>query len=198
MDTKLRWMRALAAAITLFSLQACEQGMKDMYSQDKYKPLAPAQSWPDGRSSRPLTAGTVPYSAGVAAGTSSGIRGEEPLSQKNHADYSLVNLQRGRQRYEIFCAPCHGASGDGDGYIVRRGFPKPPSYHGDRLRSVPDAYLEEVIDRGHGAMYGYGDRIDEADRWAIVGYLRALQLSQNARLEDVSPAERALLKESAR
>lgn len=187
---------ALAAVIAFLSLQACENGMKDMYSQDKYTPLAPAQTWPDGRSARPLTAGTVPYSAGTAAGTSSGVRGEETPLQKNHADDSLENLQRGRQRYDIFCAPCHGVAGDGDGYIVRRGFPKPPSYHIDRLRSVPDAYLEQVIDHGHGVMYGYGDRIDAADRWAIVGYLRALQLSQNARIEDAPPAQQSRLKES--
>jgi mono/diheme cytochrome c family protein len=188
----------LAVAIALFSLPGCEQGMKDMYSQDKYTPLAPAQRWPDGRSSRPLTAGTVPYSEGIAAETSSGTRGEELLFQKGHADYTLAKLQRGRQRYGIFCAPCHGASGDGDGYIVMRGFPKPPSYHDDRLRSVPDTYLEDVIDHGHGVMYGYGDRIEQADRWAIVGYLRALQLSHNARLEDVPPAQQAQLKEPPR
>jgi mono/diheme cytochrome c family protein len=187
---------ALIAVIAFLSLQGCENGMKDMYSQNKYTPLAPAQTWPDGRSARPLTAGTVPYSAGTAAGTSSGVRGEETPLQKDHADDSLVNLQRGQQRYDIFCAPCHGVAGDGDGYIVRRGFPKPPSYHIDRLRSVPDAYLEQVIDHGDGVMYGYGDRIDAADRWAIVGYLRALQLSQNARIEDVPPAEQSRLKES--
>lgn len=187
----------LAGAVAMLLLPGCENGMKDMYSQDKYSPLAPAQSWPDGRSARPLTAGTVPYSAGTAAEISSGVRGETMLSQRDHADYSLAALERGRQRYDIFCAPCHGASGDGDGYIIRRGFPQPPTFHGDRLRSVPDAYLAEVIDAGHGVMYGYGDCIDAADRWAIVGYVRALQLSQDARLEDVPPPEQARLKGTA-
>jgi mono/diheme cytochrome c family protein len=168
----------------------CERGMKDMYAQDKYAPLAPSSSWPDGRSSRPLIPGTVPYSTGIEAETSSGVRGETSLERMTHADLGVSTLQRGRQRYDIFCTPCHGASGDGNGYVVLRGFPRPPSYHIDRLRSADDEYLYEVVTRGHGVMYGYGDRIGEDDRWAIVGYVRALQLAQNTRIEDATPAGR--------
>jgi mono/diheme cytochrome c family protein len=194
------WRRksvASAGILAVFLLQGCENGMKDMYAQDKYAPLAASQNWPDGRSARPLPAGTVPYSTGVGAETSSGERGEIIRLTVDHADYRPASLLRGRERYDIYCASCHGASGDGNGYIVARGFPKPPSYHSDRLRATADSYLYDVISRGHGVMYGFADRIDAGDRWAIVGYVRALQLSQNARLEDVPPAEQAELKEAA-
>jgi mono/diheme cytochrome c family protein len=184
---------SVAGAFALLSMQGCERGMKNMYAQDKYSPLAASETWSDGRSARPLPAGTVPYSAGIESETSSGARGEKPLVPKTHADFALSNLQRGRQRYDIFCAPCHGMAGDGNGYVVQRGFPRPPSFHIDRLRSADDAYLYEVATHGHGVMYGYGDRVDENDRWAIVGYLRALQLADNARIENISPpAQRQL------
>jgi mono/diheme cytochrome c family protein len=184
------------------SLAACEQGMKDMYHQDKYEPLDASQLWKDGRSARPLVPGTVPYSAGVAAETSSGVHGEivpsaepapatpagpgTPASPASQASQAM--LRRGEERYGIFCTPCHGRSGDGNGYIVLRGFPRPPSYHIDRLRSAPDSYIYEVISNGHGVMYGYGDRIDESDRWAIVGYIRSLQLAHRELLTDAPPA----------
>ena len=99
-------------------------------------------------------------------------------------------LQRGQERYAIFCVPCHGASGEGNGYIVQRGFPAPPSYHIERLRSAADAYLYEVISNGHGVMYGYGDRLDEQDRWAVIAYLRALQRSNPAPVQDAPRPQR--------
>jgi mono/diheme cytochrome c family protein len=94
-------------------------------------------------------------------------------------------LQRGRERYDIFCSPCHGLSGNGDGMIVRRGFPAPPSYHTARLRAAPAQHFFDVISNGYGVMYSYAARIEPRDRWAIVAYVRALQQSQNARLADV-------------
>lgn len=181
----------IAAALAGCALASCEQGMKDMYQQDKYEPLDASQLWKDGRSARPLVPGTVPYSAGVAAETSSGMRGQVAMSSTPapaqpaagaEAD-GAAGLQRGQERYGIFCAPCHGASGDGNGYIVLRGFPRPPSYHIQRLRAAPDSYLYEVISNGHGVMYGYGDRIEDSDRWAIVGYLRSLQHAHDELIE---------------
>lgn len=180
--------RRFAIVVAACGLSACEQGMKDMYHQDKYEPLDSSQLWKDGRSARPLVLGTVPYSEGVAAETSSGVRGEGALKQpqpEEATDNSPATLQRGEQRYRIFCTPCHGPSGDGNGYIVLRGFPRPPSYHIERLRSVPDSYIYEVISNGHGVMYGYGDRIVESDRWAIVSYLRSLQRAHDELLADV-------------
>jgi mono/diheme cytochrome c family protein len=102
---------------------------------------------------------------------------------------SLALIERGRERFDINCAPCHGRSGDGRGMIVERGFPAPPSYHIDRLRNAPSQHFYDVITNGYGAMYSYAARVPEPDRWAIVAYIRALQQSQNAALADV-PAEK--------
>jgi len=102
-------------------------------------------------------------------------------------------LERGRERFGIFCSPCHGAGGDGNGMIVQRGMPKPTSYHDDRLRTADDQYLFDVITNGHGAMYSYASRVPPGDRWAIVAYIRALQLSRHASIDDVPAESRAQL-----
>jgi mono/diheme cytochrome c family protein len=102
-------------------------------------------------------------------------------------------LARGQERFDIFCAPCHSIAGDGDGFVARRGFPHPPSYHSDRLRNASDAHLYAVITDGYGAMYPYARRLTPADRLAVVAYIRALQLSQHAPLSAVPSAERAVL-----
>ena len=102
-------------------------------------------------------------------------------------------LDRGRERYNIFCTPCHGWTGDGDGMIVQRGFRPPPSYHIDRLRQAPVGHFFSVITNGFGAMYPYGYRILPRDRWAIIAYIRALQLSRQATINDVPEAERSKL-----
>jgi hypothetical protein len=100
-------------------------------------------------------------------------------------------ILRGQERYNIYCSPCHGMTGEGDGMIVRRGFSKPPSYHTDRLRKAPVGHYFDVITNGFGAMYPYGSRIEPEDRWAIVAYIRALQLARNAKISDVPANERA-------
>jgi len=100
-------------------------------------------------------------------------------------------LLRGKQRYEIYCAPCHGRTGAGDGMIVRRGFSQPPTYHQERLRKAPVGHFFDVITNGYGAMYPYADKVSPEDRWAITAYIRALQLSQNAKASDVPAAERS-------
>jgi hypothetical protein len=102
-------------------------------------------------------------------------------------------LERGRDRYNIYCTPCHDYTGSGRGMIVQRGFPPPPSYPIERLRQAPVGHFFDVITNGYGAMYSYKARIPPADRWAIVAYIRALQMSQHATLEDVPPEERAKL-----
>jgi mono/diheme cytochrome c family protein len=107
---------------------------------------------------------------------------------------TLALLQRGQQRFDIYCAPCHSRVGDGNGIIVQRGFPHPPSYFIARLRDAPNQHIYDVITNGYGAMYSYADRVAPADRWAIVAYIRALQASHDARLADVPPDKRHLLR----
>jgi len=114
----------------------------------------------------------------------------------NPLDLTPALLARGRNRFDIYCAPCHSRAGDGDGMIVRRGFPRPPSYHIDRLRNAPDGHFYQVISNGYGVMYPYGDRIDPDDRWAIVAYIRALQLSQHAPAGLLDPQDRARLRKA--
>src|SRR5207248_8548296 len=94
-------------------------------------------------------------------------------------------MQHGRERFDIYCAPCHSVVGDGDGMVARRGFPHPPSYHIDRLRNAPDRHFYDVMTQGYGVMSSYANRVPPEDRWAIVAYIRALQLSQYARIEDL-------------
>lgn len=182
-------------ALGLLASPGCENGLKNMYNQPKYKPLEASALWRDGRASRPLEPDTVVHSAGILAGSTSGREGltQEAMSQST---YSLGALQRGRNRYDIYCAPCHGPTGDGNGYVTLRGFPRPPTYHSDRLRAVPDAYLFDVITRGYGVMYPYADRLAPQDRWAVVGYLRALQLAAHASLADIPQQERTHLEAS--
>jgi mono/diheme cytochrome c family protein len=96
-------------------------------------------------------------------------------------------IERGQERFNIYCQPCHGLGGYGDGMIVKRGFAKPPSYHIDRLRNAPDGHIYDVITNGYGSMYSYSNRVPTQDRWAIVAYVRALQRSQNAKPSDVAP-----------
>ena len=112
------------------------------------------------------------------------------IPEKNPLRLTRELLIRGKDRYRIYCSPCHGLSGEGDGMVVRRGFSPPPTYHQERLRNSPDSHFFDVITHGYGAMYPYADRIPEKDRWAIIAYIRALQLSHNARLSDVPPGIR--------
>ncbi len=102
-------------------------------------------------------------------------------------------LERGQERFRIFCTPCHSELGDGRGMVVQRGFPPPPSFHTPRLRDAPAQHFYDVITNGYGAMYSFAERVQSADRWAIAAYIRALQRSQNARLADVRADQRGAL-----
>lgn len=192
MSTRLNAVPALLG-MSFLAIGGCENGVKNMYEQPKYKPLAASRLWEDGRASRPLEPGTVIHSTGALAGTTSGRLGLTDSAGRAPASVTPASLQRGRERYEIYCVPCHGLTGDGNGYLTLRGFPHPPSYHGERLRGAPDLYLFDVITHGYGAMYPYADRLSRDDRWAIVAYVRALQLSQHASLQQVPSEERARL-----
>ena len=171
-------------------LGGCERTFRDMYDQPRYKPLAASPLWRDGAASRPPIAGTVASAQGRIAGASSGRMNEA----REIPPLTLATLERGRERYDIYCSPCHSVVGDGDGMVVRRGFPAPPSFHIERLRAASDEYLRSVIRDGHGAMYSYATRVDAADRAAIVDYIRALQYAWSARLADVPDRERGALR----
>ncbi len=115
--------------------------------------------------------------------------GEKGVNAGNPFPATKNLLMRGRERYDIYCSPCHGRLGDGKGMIVARGFPMPPSFHEERLRQIADGHYYDVITNGFGKMYSYAARIPSNDRWAITAYIRALQLSQNATAQDVAPQE---------
>jgi len=118
-------------------------------------------------------------------------RDEEPPPKP--PPVTLALLRHGQERFNIYCAPCHGRVGDGHGMIVERGFPAPPSYFIDRLLAAPSQHFYDVITNGYGAMFSYADRVAPADRWAIVAYIRALQASQHAAVAQLSPDEKAAL-----
>jgi hypothetical protein len=179
---------ALALAATL--LASCRRDMQD---QPRFRPFRPTTFFADGRSARPQVPGTV----------ARGELDEDELLHHGTVDGKPADvfpfpvtaevLVRGRGRFDIFCSPCHGRLGDGDGMIVERGMKRPPSYHIERLRNAPPGYVFDVITRGVGAMFDLSDRIPVDDRWAIVAYVRALQRSQDARIADAPDAERQKL-----
>ena len=170
-----------AACIALL-LAGCERGMHDMYDQPRYKTGAHAALFDDGVAARQPPPGAIATTADDTM---------PPMPPR-----SLALLERGRDRYTIFCAACHGAGGDGDGMVVKRGFPAPPTYHQDRLRGSDDAHLYDVITHGWGVMYPYGDRLAPADRQAVVAYIRALQFSRHATPDRLEPADIARLHET--
>jgi mono/diheme cytochrome c family protein len=183
----------LAAAVLL---AGCRQDMQD---QPKYIPLRPSTFFDDGRSERPLVEGTVArghLDADVAFYT--GKTDGKPIDAFP-VPITRALLDRGQERFNIYCAPCHDRMGTGHGMIAQRGYnhPPPQSYHIDRLRQAPVGYFFDVITNGLGAMPDYAAQIEPRDRWAIVAYVRVLQLSQNASLDDVPPGERATLAKGA-
>jgi mono/diheme cytochrome c family protein len=182
-------MRALILCAIALSLAACAKQTQDMDDQPKLQSQQASAIFADGRASQMPPAGTVAASAGSWAEVSSGL----PHGSGAANVTAAAQLTRGRARYDIYCSPCHGVGGDGNGLVAQRGFPPPPSYHSDRLRGVSDDYLVDVIRDGHGLMFGYADRIDADDRRAIVAYLRALQLSQHAQVAQLSAEDRAAL-----
>lgn len=162
-------IRAGAQVIVLAALLVgCRQTME---RQPKLTTYSEAEAFTNNAAARPLPAGTVDRGA---------LTRTAALEQPPPVTPDLV--ARGRERYDIFCSPCHSASGHGDGIIVQRGFPSPPSYHIPRLIAAPARHYVDVITNGHGVMYPYAARVTPADRWAIVAYIRALQLSQNSSL----------------
>lgn len=155
------------AALLLLFLAGCGQNLT-MNDQRKYAEWERGRLFRNDRVVQAPPAGTVARAAEPA----------DPLVLRPPMTLALV--KRGRERFGIFCTPCHGESGDGDGIVVQRGFPHPPDYADPRLVSAPDRYFYDVISHGHGAMYSYADRVPPKDRWAITAYIRALQRSRTS------------------
>ncbi len=199
------------ARMTLATLALLAAGCRqEMYDQPRYEPQEASDFFADGKADRPLVPGVVPridarnepndelYDR-LSVGSTGGESAQEPPFPVDRRV-----LDRGRQRYQIFCLPCHGERGDGRGMIVRRGFSPPPPLYGKRpttgkssavsiyddLRDAPLGHFFDVITHGHGAMYSYASRIPPRDRWAISAYIRALQLSQYAKVDDLPQQDR--------
>jgi hypothetical protein len=173
---------------TLAVFTAGCQIRQDMADQPKNRPLSPSPFFDDGRSERPLLENTV------ARGS---LADDELFVPKESNAFPLPLtpelLKRGQERYKIFCTPCHGLQGDGNGMVSMRGMKHPPSYHDARLRQVPNGYIYDVITNGFGGMLGYSAQIPAADRWAIVAFVRALQLSRNVPASELPPDVREKL-----
>jgi hypothetical protein len=183
MKNKSSLFALVALSVSLLSLSGCEYTLRqDMANQPRQNPLSPSDFFPDGRSARQPIENTVARGA---------IENDPLFIMKDSNAFPLPLtqelLERGQDRYEIFCTPCHGLQGDGQGMVAMRGMKHPPSYHQDRLRQVPNGYIYDVITNGFGAMYGYSAQIQPRDRWAIIAYVRALQLSRNAHVNDLPP-----------
>lgn len=181
----------LSMALLLLLLTGCQE--LRMAQQRKYETFEPSTFFEDGRSARDLVPNTV--ARGLARTDTLLYEGTLEGAPADTYPFPITEavLQRGQERYAIFCTPCHGYDGYGDGIVVQRGLSPPPSFHDERLRQVPPGYIFGVITNGIGAMYSYDYRIQPEDRWAIVAYIQALQLSQHATIDDVPAAERQQL-----
>jgi mono/diheme cytochrome c family protein len=190
LSTDARLTTVIVVASALLGSAGCRQ---DMHDQPRYEPLGQSTFFADGRSSRMPVEGTV----------ARGQLRDDPLlytGKVNGANATMFPfpvdervMARGRERYDIYCSPCHARTGRGDGLVVQRGYREPPTLHSDRLRSEPVGHFFDVITSGFGAMPDYAAQIRPEDRWAIVAYIRALQLSGHAALEDVPPSQRGAL-----
>jgi mono/diheme cytochrome c family protein len=185
-----REARAFLALGVCGLLVACRHGMED---QPKVRTLQGSDFFADGRAARPRVPGTV----------ARGFLHDDVLLETGKLGGREVDLfpypigaaalARGRERYDIYCSACHDRTGGGDGMIVRRGFPRPPSFHDPRLRAAPAGHFVAVSANGFGKMYPFADRVSARDRWAIAAYIRALQLGGDAALSDATVGDRAAL-----
>lgn len=187
MSRSLFFRRALPVLAVSLALAGCRQ---DMHDAPSYDPLQATTFFSDGKASRPLVANTI----------ARGMLREDTHLYQGKVDGQLATtfpmpvtaevMARGQERFNVFCSPCHGRTGEGNGMIVQRGFRQPPSYHEDRLLEAPPGHFFDVMTNGFGVMQDYSAQVPVADRWAIAAYMRALQLSQRATLDDVPIGKR--------
>jgi hypothetical protein len=186
-------LSALKMIFTIAMLSTLTACRRDMFNQPKSNPLRESDFFPDGSAARPIPAHTVALNDLQAdEAFCTGMIGTN-LVETFPFPITREILQRGRERFEINCVPCHGKTGEGDGIVVHRGFSAPPSYHIKRLRAAPAGHFFDVMTRGYGVMVSFAARVTPEDRWAITAYIRALQLSEHATLADVPPDEAAKL-----
>ena len=177
----------------------------DMDRQPKFKPQAPSQFFADGRADRPTPAGVVAYGRSYVKQDEKFLASDDHFYRGQNADGSFASgfpktvelnaklLEPGQQKYGIYCAPCHGALGDGNGITKQYGMGATPTYHDDRLRKMPEGEIFNTITHGKNTMMPYADKLEPADRWAVVAYVRALQRAQTGAAADIVPAHKSEL-----
>ena len=186
-------LRTLILVLALLAAAGCR---RDMFHQPFSKPLGTSDFFQDNHmASRPVVAHTI--ARGQLNDDEEFFKGKIGTILVTTFPFPITRevLERGRERFDIHCAPCHGRTGEGNGMIVQRGFPAPPSYHIDRLREAPVGHFFDVITQGYGIMYPYAARIEPVDRWAIAAYIRVLQKSHDVTVAQLPPQERAKLEE---
>ena len=171
----MKWTVSMALVGLAVGLAACD----NMANQPRMKPYEVPYGSNKGGPVNP-----VPHT----------VARDDALGEPAPPPVTMALLERGRQRFNIYCSPCHARTGEGNGMIVQRGFPHPPSYFIERLRNAPNQHFYDVITHGYGVMYPYSDRVTPADRWAVVAYIRALQASASASPSDVPPEKRGALR----
>ena len=189
-------LAGLAAAPLALSAAGCKR--EDMHNQARHEWQEASEFFADGMAARPQVEGTV---------ATTSLLSNDPLLTTRNPDGGYADaypfevnrgvLERGRQRFDIYCSMCHGQTGYGDGMIVRRGFVRPPSFHIDRLKAAPPGYFVEVITHGFGAMYSYNDRVSPEDRWKIAAYVKTLQLSQGVEVASLTAEDRQQVEAAA-
>ena len=181
-----RWTRSWALgaglALAIAGAAGCRQ---DMHNQPKYKPLRESRFFGNGSSARPAVEGTI--ARGTLQTDAAFFTGKAGVAFVSEMPFPVDQhvIDRGEERYNIYCAPCHDRTGSGNGMVVQRGYRQPPSYHIDRLRQVEVGYFFDVMTNGFGVMPDYRAQITPRDRWNIAAYIRALQLSQHAQRSDI-------------
>lgn len=173
-----RWLMVVAMTAAIFLLAACDK-TGQMVDQPRYDPLAPSNFFTDGRSARSLVANTVPYAAGDTSPNDPALTGLDQNGKPVVGFPQPVTKElvaKGQERYNIYCIPCHGPTGEGNGTATQFGMPKPPNFLGDQVKGLANGDIFNVITNGKGKMFSYGYRVKPDERWAVISYIRAMEL----------------------
>ena len=195
MKSRREMQRAFGIALLVAGVAGATACRQDMHDTPRFEPLEKSDFYDDHRSERPIIEDTVPRGWLMAddAFATGKVNGQFVAELPAAVPLSLDLLKRGEGRFNIYCSPCHGRTGEGNGIVVQRGYKQPPSYFDARLRAQPIGYFYDVISHGFGAMPDYAAQIQPQDRWAVAAYIRALQVSRHANVADVPAADRPQL-----